>query len=230
MKYDIIGSNMQLVIIEFEPGETIFSESGAMVYMSENVEMHAKAMGGFLAGLKRKFLTKESFFMQQFSCTGGTGIVAFGGNAPGKIVPIDLRGGHEYVGQKGAYLGSEASVTLDTALQKKIGAMMLGGQGAFLQKYRGEGTVFLTACGDMVEMHLQPGQTIKVDTNCAVVWESSVSYDIQRAGNVKTMLLGGEGMFINRLTGPGLVILQSMTMSDLARSLLPFIFPKKRGQ
>ena len=105
--------------------------------------------------------------------------------------------------------------------------MVFGGEGLILQTYWGEGTVFLNACGDMVDMYLEAGQSIKVDTGNAVAWEASVTYDIQKAGNLKTMLFGGEGLFVTRLTGPGKVILQSMTLANLAGAIIPFI-PKRR--
>jgi uncharacterized protein (TIGR00266 family) len=226
MKYDIIGANLQLAIVEIEPNEMMYSEAGAMVYMSENVEMQAKARGGMMKGLKR-MLTKETFFMTEYWSTGGTGIVAFGGKGPGKIIPLDLRGGVQYMAQKDAFMCAENSVEMDIAFQKKLGSMVFGGEGLILQKYWGEGTVFVNACGDIVDMYLQPGQSIKVDTGNAVAWEASVTYDIQKAGNLKTMIFGGEGLFVTRLTGPGRVYLQSMTLSNLAGAIIPFI-PRKR--
>ena len=118
---------------------------------------------------------------------------------------------------------SKDSVDMDIAFQKKLGTWFFGGEGLILQRYWGEGTVFIHACGDMVEMTLEPGQSIKVDTGNAVAWEASVSYDIQKAGNIKTMVFGGEGLFLTRLTGPGKVILQSMTIANLAGAIIPFI-------
>lgn len=223
MKYDLIGENLQMAVLEIEPGELIYSEAGAMVYMSENVEMQAKARGGIMKGLKR-MLTKETFFLTEYWSTGGTGIASFGGNCPGKIIPLDLRGGVQFMAQKDAFLCAENTVEMDIAFQKKLGTMFFGGEGLILQRYWGEGTVFIHACGDMVEMNLEPGQSIKVDTGNAVAWEASVSYNIEKAGNIKTMFFGGEGLFLTRLTGPGKVILQSMTLSNLAGALIPF-FP-----
>ncbi|MCK4614472.1 MAG: TIGR00266 family protein [Thermoplasmata archaeon] len=222
MKYDIIGSNLQVAILEIEPNELVYSEAGAMVYMSENVSMQAKARGGLMKGLKR-MLSKETFFLTEYWSTGGTGVVGFGGNIPGKIIPLDLRGGRQYLAQKDAFLAAENSVEMDIAFQKKLGSMFFGGEGLILQRYWGEGTVFIHACGDMVEMNLEAGQAIKVDTGNAVAWEASVSYDIQKAGGIKTMLFGGEGLFLTRLTGPGKVILQSMTLANLAGAIVPFL-------
>ncbi len=222
MKYNIIGDNLQMAVLEIEPNEVVYSEAGAMIYMSGNMTMQAKAKGGILRGLKR-VLSKETFFLTEYRSVGGTGMVAFAGNVPGKIAPIDLRGGRQFIAQKDAFLAAENAVEMDITLQKRFGSMLFGGEGLILERFWGEGVVFIHACGDLVEMDLQPGQIIKVDTGNAVAWEASVGYDISQAGGVKTMLFGGEGLFVTTLTGPGKVILQSMTAANLASALIPFL-------
>lgn len=192
-----------------------------MLYMSGNVQMEAKAKGGVLSGLKRA-VSGESFFVTNFRAEGGPGLVGFGGNVPGKIVALDLRGGKQWMLQKTAFLAAEDNVNLDIAFQKKFGAALFGGEGLVLQKVNGEGTVFISGCGDFIEYNLQPGQIMKVSTANVAAWEASVSYDIQSLG-IKTALFGGEGLFVTTLTGPGRVILQSMTMSRLANSLVPYL-------
>ncbi|HRR66957.1 MAG TPA: TIGR00266 family protein [Methanomassiliicoccales archaeon] len=221
MKYTISGDNLQFVNIEFMPGEMIYSEAGSMVYMSGNVRMEAKATGGVLSGLKRA-MAGESFFVTNFYADGGPGLVGFAGNVPGKVMAIDLRGGKQWVLQKTAFLAAEASVALDIAFQRKFGAALFGGEGLILQKVYGEGTAFISGAGDFIEYNLLPGQSLKVSTANVAAWEASVSYDIQSLG-VKTALFGGEGLFVTTLTGPGKVVVQSMTMSKLANSILPYL-------
>jgi uncharacterized protein (TIGR00266 family) len=221
LKYTISGDNLQFVNIEFMPGEMIYSEAGSMVYMSGNVRMEAKATGGVLSGLKRA-MAGESFFVTNFYADGGPGLVGFAGNVPGKVMAIDLRGGKQWVLQKTAFLAAEASVALDIAFQRKFGAALFGGEGLILQKVYGEGTVFISGAGDFIEYNLLPGQSLKVSTANVAAWEASVSYDIQSLG-VKTALFGGEGLFVTTLTGPGKVVVQSMTMSKLANSILPYL-------
>ncbi|HOO03425.1 MAG TPA: TIGR00266 family protein [Methanomassiliicoccales archaeon] len=221
MKYTISGDNLQFVNIEFMPGEMIYSEAGSMVYMSGNVRMEAKATGGVLSGLKRA-MAGESFFVTNFYADGGPGLVGFAGNVPGKVMAIDLRGGKQWVLQKTAFLAAEASVALDIAFQRKFGAALFGGEGLILQKVYGEGTVFISGAGDFIEYNLLPGQSLKVSTANVAAWEASVSYDIQSLG-VKTALFGGEGLFVTTLTGPGKVVVQSMTISKLANSILPYL-------
>jgi len=221
MKFNITGDNLQIVNVEFNPGEVIYSEAGSMMYMSGNVRMEAKAKGGLMSGLKRS-LSGESFFVTNFHADGGPGLVGFVGNVPGKIMPIDLRGGKQWLLQKTAFLAAEDDVNMDIAMQRKFGAALFGGEGLILQKVFGEGTVFIAGAGDFIEYNLMPGQVMKVSTANVAAWEASVSYDIQSLG-LKTALFGGEGLFVTTLTGPGRIILQSMTMSKLAASLVPYL-------
>jgi uncharacterized protein (TIGR00266 family) len=225
MKYTITGDNLQLANLEIIPGETVYAEAGAMTYMSGNVSMEAKMKGGFMKGIKRK-LTGESFFMTEFNAEGGTGLVGFSGNVPGKIMALDLRGGKEWILQKDSFLCAENNVDLDIAFQKRLGATFFGGEGFILQRTRGEGLAFAHAAGDLIEFDLQPGQLTKVSTAHCVGWEASVQYDIQAAGGIKTALFGGEGLFVTTLRGPGRVVLQSLTLAQLANALSPFL-PKQ---
>jgi uncharacterized protein (TIGR00266 family) len=221
MKYSITGDNLQFVTMEIENGETVWAEAGAMVYMSANMDMKAELQGGLFKGIKRK-LAGESFMITNFTSQGGPGVVAFGGNAPGKIYAMDITG-KDFLAQKDAFLCAEKSVNWEIAFQKKLGSTFFGGEGLILEKISGSGMVFFHACGDLVEMDLKPGQTYKIATAHVVGWESSVTYDIQAAGGIKTSMFGGEGFFLTTLTGPGKIVIQSMTLPQLADSLVPFL-------
>jgi uncharacterized protein (TIGR00266 family) len=220
LQWRILGNNMPALVCELAPNEKVYADKGSMVYMSGNVELTAKARGGLMKGLARKALTGEDFFLSEFVPQGGPGVVAFAPHLPGRIIPFDLRGGKVLLGQKTAFLVGEDTVTLETAMQKKIMAGVFGGEGLIIQRYRGEGTVFLEALGDIIEMQLQPGQKMLVDTGKAVAWEQSVSYDVQAAGGLKTMAFGGEGVFLASLTGPGKIYLQTMSLDELRASML----------
>jgi uncharacterized protein (TIGR00266 family) len=228
MRYKITGDNLQIVTLEIAPKEIIYAEAGAMIHMSGNINMEAKARGGIWKGIKRKFMG-ETFFLTEFSTKGGNGIVAFAGNAPGTIKPVPLTQGRDFLCQKDAFLCAENGVELDMAFQQKLGASFFGGEGFIIQRLFGNGTAFIHACGDFVEMDLKPGQLIKVDTGNVVGWDSTVSYDIQRVKGIKTMFFGGEGIFLTTLTGPGKVILQSMTLHNLATALSPFLPQAESG-
>lgn len=222
MKYKIYGNNLQLAALEIGGGEMIYGEAGAMVYMTGNVNIQAKARGGFFKGLKRK-MTGESFFLTEFTTTGGTGIVAFGGNVPGTIKCLDVGPGKEYMVQKDGFLCAENSVVMDMGFQRKLGSGFFGGEGFILQHMHGNGKVFIHGAGDFIEKDLREGEILKVSTGHALAWENRVNFDIQRTGNVKSMLFSGEGLFVTTLRGPGKVILQSMTLPQLAASLVPYL-------
>jgi len=213
---------LQLVTLQINPGEKIFAEAGSMVYMSANINMEAKMRGGLLKGIGRKF-AGETMFLTEFTSAGGTGLVSFGGNAPGTIKPIELSTSREFLVQKDAFLVAEDNINISVAFQKRLGAAFFGGEGFILEKLSGTGTVFIHACGDFVEFDLKPDQVMKVDTGSVVGWDGTVAYDIQRVKGIKTMFFGGEGIFLTTLRGPGKVILQSMNLGNLATALAPFM-------
>jgi uncharacterized protein (TIGR00266 family) len=222
MKYNITGDNLQLVTVELSPEEKVFAEAGAMVYMSGNINMNTKMRGGLGKAIGRKF-AGETMFLTEFAPTGGTGLVSFGGNAPGTIKALDLRGGKEFLVQKDAFLCAEDNVDMSIAFQKRLGATFFGGEGFILEKLVGEGTAFIHACGDFVEFDLKPDQKMKVDTGSVVGWSSTVDYDIERVKGIKSIFFGGEGLFLTSLKGPGKVLIQSMTLHNLASALMPYL-------
>lgn len=227
MDHRIVGDNLQMAILELDPGDRVFAEAGALVYMSGNVEMSTGAKGGIMKGLKRMF-AGESFFMTEFEAHGGRGLAAFAGNAPGRIQPIELGPGETFVAEKDAFLCASDGLDMDITFQKKLGSGFFGGEGFILQRMTGPGTVFLHAVGDFVTMELEEGQSLKVEAGCVVGFAPTVDYDIQYVGDIKSALFGGEGFFLVRLTGPGRIILQSMTLQKLATALRPY-FPQQGG-
>jgi uncharacterized protein (TIGR00266 family) len=227
MEYTITGDNLQLVTVELNAGEKMYGEAGAMVYMSSNITLEAKMKGGLVKAIGRKF-AGETMFLTEFTPAGGEGLVAFGGNAPGTIKPIELTAGKEFIVQKDAFLCAEDSIDLSVAFQRRLGSVFFGGEGFILERLSGEGTAFIHACGDFVEFELQTGETMKVDTGCVVGWDGTVSYEIERVKGIKTMFFGGEGLFLTALKGPGKIIIQSMTLHNLAAALVPFL-PLQKG-
>jgi uncharacterized protein (TIGR00266 family) len=221
MHYEITGDNLQMVTIHLTPGESVCAEAGAMVNMSGNIQMTTNVKGGLFKGLKR-VVTGESLFMTTFTPEKGEGFVTFAGNVPGKIFALDLDG-REFIAQKDAFLCSEPGIDLDITFTKKLRAGAFGGEGFILQRLSGSGKAFLHCCGDIKEMMLGEGEVIRVETGLVVGFDSTVDYSIALAGGVKTVLFGGEGLFLTTLTGPGRVILQSMDLAKLASALIPFL-------
>ena len=228
--FEILGSAMQIVEVELDPGETVVAEAGAMNYLDEGISFEARMGDGsevnqglFKKALSagKRALTGESLFMTHFTNQGhGKKRVAFAAPYPGKIIPLDLaKIGGELTCQKDAFLCAAYGTRVDIAFQKKIGAGFFGGEGFILQRLIGDGNAFLHAGGHVVKKKLQ-GQTLLVDTGCLVAFTPGIDYDIQRAGNLKSMFFGGEGFFLARLSGTGTVLLQSLPFSRLAERVV----------
>ena len=222
MEFKISGDNLQLVTIQINPQEKIYAESGSMVYMSGNINMEAKMRGGLMKGIGRKF-TGETAFLTEFTSQSGTSMVSFGGKTPGTIKDLDITPEKDFFAQKDAFLAAEDSIEMSVAFQKRLGSALFGGEGFIIQKYSGQGKMWIHASGDFVEFDLQPDQILKVDTGSVVGWDSTVTYEIERVKGIKTMFFGGEGIFITKLVGPGKVILQSLNVRELAQALLPYM-------
>lgn len=215
--YKIYGDDMQAVEVELDPGEGVRAEAGAMMYMERGIEMQTSTGGGLFKGFKR-MITGESFFITTFLFNGkGKGHVAFGAPYPGKIIPLDLgKLGGNFLCQKDAFLCAAQGIEIEVAFTKRIGAGLFGGEGFILQRLEGDGMAFVHAGGTIIERVLQPGEALRVDTGCLVAFAPSVDYDIQFVGGFKNALFGGEGMFLATLTGPGLILLQTLPFSRLA--------------
>jgi uncharacterized protein (TIGR00266 family) len=230
--YKIMGSEMQFVDIELDPGESAVAEAGAMMYKDSLVQMETifgdgsgGGGGGFmdkLLGAGKRLLTGESLFMTVFTHTGaGKAHVAFGAPYPGNILPIKLSTvGGCLICQKDSFLCAAKGVSISIYFQRKILTGLFGGEGFIMQKLDGTGMTFLHAGGTVMERRLSAGETLHVDTGCVVAFEPSVQFDIQQAGNIKTSLFGGEGLFFAVLQGPGLIWLQSLPFSRLAGRML----------
>lgn len=218
MQYQITGDNMQALHMSFTKGEQAYAEAGAMLYYRGAIEMDSKAQGGILKSLSRKIFTGESLFMTTFLCEGESGEVAFAAPTPGKIKNIELKGS-EIICSKDSYLCSMGNVDISITFTKKLSAGIFGGQGFILQKISGEGLVFIHGGGNFVEMDLLPNEKVLVDTGCIVMFEPTVSYDVNYIGGIKKALFGGEGLFLASLVGPGKVILQTLPFARLASEL-----------
>ncbi|MDX1662764.1 MAG: TIGR00266 family protein [Candidatus Promineifilaceae bacterium] len=228
--YHVFGDDLQFVEIELDPQETVIAEAGAMMYMDDGINFEAK-MGdgsnpsqGFLSklgGVAKRAITGESLFMTHFTNSGqGKKQVAFSAPYPGKIIPIDLDDtGGELICQKDSFLAAALGTEISIAFNRRLGAGFFGGEGFILQRLRGDGHVFVHAGGTVVEKQLQGGKVL-VDTGCIVAFESTISYDIQRAGNLRSMFLGGEGLFLATLQGHGRIWMQSLPFSRLADRIL----------
>jgi uncharacterized protein (TIGR00266 family) len=228
--YELIGDDLQAVIVTLDPGETVIAEAGAMMFMEQGIEMNTTldpnkqgggVFGKLFSGAKR-VLSGDTFFVTTFLNTGNArSRVAFSSPFPGKIKPIDLvEWGGVVVAQKDSFLCAPRGTQVDIAFTRRIGAGFFGGEGFILQRISGDGVAVLHASGALWEKTLAPGEALRVDTGCIVAMEAQVTYDIQMVPGIKTALFGGEGLFFAVLTGPGRVLLQTMPFSRLADRII----------
>ncbi|MCK5097666.1 MAG: TIGR00266 family protein, partial [Desulfobacteraceae bacterium] len=224
--YRLLGDDMQIVEVELDPGETVIAEAGAMNYMEDGISFEAK-MGdgseadqgimGKLLGAGKRMLTGESIFMTHFTNSGnGKKSVAFAAPYPGKIIPINMNDvNEELLCQKDAFLCAAYGTKIGIAFTKKLGTGFFGGEGFILQKLNGDGMAFIHVGGTVVKKELN-NETLRVDTGCIAAFTSGIDYSIERAGNLKSMFFGGEGLFLATLRGTGTVYLQSLPFSRMA--------------
>ena len=236
--YKIIGDDIQFVEIELDPGETVIAEAGTMVYMEQGISFDVK-MGdgsspnkgvlGSLLSAGSRLITGESLFLTHFTNRGQTkSRVAFAAPYPGTILPVDLRQvRNNLVVQKDGFLCAAFGTKLSITLNRKIGSGLFGGEGFILQKLEGDGKAFIHAGGTVIERQLN-NDMLRIDTGCVVAYEPSLDFDIETTGSLKSMVFGGEGLFLATIRGTGKVWLQSMPIRKLIRALAPF--GKNRGK
>ncbi len=228
--YKIIGDDLQFVEIELDTNETIIAEAGAMMYMDNDIQFEAKMGDGSnpVAGFwdnalqaGKRLISGESLFITHFTNFGASKQrVAFSSAIPGKIVAIDMgKNNKDIICQKDSFLFAALGSKLDIAFQQRLGVGFFGGEGFILQRISGDGMLFINAGGAIIEKELN-GETIKVDTGCIVGFEEGINYDIQSAGGLKSMVFGGEGIFLATLSGKGKIWLQSLPFSRLADNIL----------
>ena len=218
MRYEIIGETVPAVEMQLMQGESVYTQSGGMIWQTEGISMSTNARGGIARSLGRMF-TGESLFMANYKAERDGAKIAFGSTVPGSVVPVDIGKG-ELIVQKGSFLCAEQTVDLKATFTKKLATGLFGGEGFILQKLFGSGMAFLEVDGDMVERQLAAGEVLKVDTGNVVAFETTVKYDIETVKGLGNIFFGGEGLFITRLTGPGKVILQTQNFNDFAGKIL----------
>jgi uncharacterized protein (TIGR00266 family) len=239
--YEIFGVEMQYVVIELDPGETVIAEAGSMMYMTPDIKMEtvfgdpSAQSSGFLGKVLsagKRVLTGESLFMTTFTNNGRAKTeMAFAAPYPGKIVAMHLdQLGGELICQKDAFLCAAKGVQIGIAFQKKIGVALFGGEGFIMQRLTGDGIAIVHAGGTLLRRTLSAGETLKIDTGCLVALQPQVHYDIQFVGGLKNTLFGGEGLFLATLTGPGEIWLQSLPFSRLAGRMLAGATTKSKDE
>ena len=224
LRYEVFGGNLPAVSIKLDAGQSIYTQSGGMLWMTGGINMETNMKGGLGKGLGR-MISGDSLFMATYTANAPGQEIAVASSFPGSILDLTMNG-NGIIAQKSAFLCAEPNVTLSAYVTRSIGAGLFGGEGFVLQRITGFGKVFLEIDGSLVERILAPGETIKVDTGNVAAFEESVAYQAEMIKGFKNILFGGEGLFLTTLTGPGKVWMQTMTLPAVARKLTPFL-PKQ---
>lgn len=223
MQYRIIGDTMPAVEVLFDvPGEAMYTQSGGMAWMTEGIAMDSNMKGGLGKSIGRMF-SGESLFMATYRAERPGAMVAFASTVAGEVLPVDVGANGGLICQKGAFLCAQETVNLNITFTRKLSAGLFGGEGFILQDISGSGMVFLEIDGNKVEKNLAPGEVIKVDTGNVVAFERTVNYEIETVKGLKNIFLGGEGLFLTKLTGPGKVILQTQNFNEFAGRIIRMV-------
>ncbi len=220
MEYKIVGDNLPAVIISLNPGEEVKCEAGSMSWMDRGIVMETS--GGGLGKMFGRMVTGESLMLNTYKAETA-GDIAFASSFPGSIKAFTVAPGQSVMAQKGAFLASVGDINMSVGFQKKIGGGFFGGEGFLMQKFEGNGIVFLEVDGSAVEYTLNPGQQMVIDTGYLVMMDSTVTLDVEMVKGVKNVLFGGEGLFNTILTGPGRITIQTMPVSKTAMVIYKYI-------
>lgn len=222
LQYRIEGTTLPVVTVTLTPGERIFSSSGGMSWMTQAVEMETNTGGG-LGKMFKRALSGESLFVVDYFVNRGEGEVAFSAEFPGKLMDLDLKEGKSMIVQKDAFVCAEKAVDLDMHFRKRLGAGLFGGEGFILQRLTGPGRAFVNFDGEIMVKELQEGEVLRVDTGHVAMFEPTVDFDVEIVRGFRNILLGGEGLFLATLRGPGKVYLQTMPMDKLAQKIAQYM-------
>ncbi len=225
-KYEIVGNIVPYVELTLNEGEEVYTQSGGMSWRDTTFEMSTSTKGGIMKGLGRMF-SGESMFMNTYRSLKDGSKIAFSSTAPGEIIPINLSGSNGIIAQKNAFLCGEDSVKCDITFTKRFGAGLFGGEGFVLQDIHGEGMAFLEVDGNITKKELKEGEAILVDTGSVVYFDKTCKYEIEMVKGAKNILLGGEGLFLTKIVGPGNVVLQSQNFNEFVGRISSYL-PKSK--
>ena len=222
IKYDIEGGNLPVLICYPEVGQTLCTQTGAMSWMSPNMKMETNSGGGIKKVFGRLF-SGESLFMNEYTAMGGEGMIAFASTFPGSILPYQVTPGNGIIVQKRGFLAMEKGLDVSVYFQKRLRGGFFGGEGFIMQKITGPGIVFIEVDGYAPCYELGVGERLVCDTGALAMMDETCALDVQMVKGAKNIFFGGEGLFDTVITGPGKVYMQSMTIENLAKQLIPYM-------
>lgn len=226
MQFEIKGTPFPVLTCDVSSGESMVCQKGAMCWMSPNMEMSTNAGGG-IGKMFSRAISGESIFQNIYTAKGGDGHIAFASSFLGTILPMQVSAGNSIVAQKKAFLASESNVSFEIFFQEKIGAGFFGGEGFIMQKFSGNGYVFLEIDGSVVEYTLKKDEVMLIDTGYLAAMETTVGISIEKVKGLKNMVFGGEGLFNTKVTGPGKIWLQTMPLSQMCSTIAPYVVTNK---
>ena len=207
--------------VQLQPGEQVVTEAGAMVWMSDNLDVTTSTRGGVFSGLKRRVLSGESFFQNTYAAEGGAGLLGLAPGQPGDIVPYDLDQSELYL-ERGAYLASTPDVECNSNFQ---GLRGLFNEGLFILRASGDGTVFFNSYGDIEEVAVNGSYV--VDNGHAVAWEPTLEYELTKARRIRSFLFSDQ--LLMRFRGRGRLWVQSRNPRSFANWVYPYRPEKSSG-
>ena len=229
MQYEIKGAPFPAVICYLNDGEQMITEGGGMSWMTPNMVMETTTNGGLGKAIGR-LLSRYKMFQNRYTCRGGNGMIAFTSCCPGDIRAVEIHPGQEIICQKSAFLASTPGVNMSVYFKKSLGGGLFGGEGFIMQKFDGEGIVFIELDGSIVEYNLQAGEQLVLDTGHLAMMDATCSMDIQTIKGAKNIFFGGEGLFNTVVTGPGRVLVQTLPINKLAIELYNYMpHPSNNG-
>lgn len=228
----VLGTVMPVLQVDLEPGQTLVSPGGEMSWMTSTIELTTSTSGagskGVFGALKRT-VAGGGLFLTEYRAEGGVGTISFAAKLPGEIRPVAIAPDREYLVHRHGFLAATGGVNLTIGFQQRLGAGIFGGSGFILQRVSGQGTAWVALSGELVEYHLQEGETLRVIPGHVGLFDAGMSFDIQMVKGVKNMLFGADSLFFATLTGPGMVWLQTMPISQLADAIAPYL-PNQQGR
>ena len=226
VNHRILGTTMPVLEVDLQPGQRVVSHSGEISWLTSSIQMTTQTGGagqsGFLGVMKRA-VAGGGLFLTYYDAVGGPGTVAFATKLPGEIRPVAVAPGREYLVHRDGFLAATEEVTLNIGLQQKLGAGIFGGSGFILQRLGGSGTAWIELSGELVEYHLAPGEQLRVLPGHVGLFDAGMAFEIERVKGVKNLLFGAESLFFAKLTGPGMVWLQTLPIANLAHALAPYL-------
>jgi len=233
MDHRVIGTTMPVLEIMLQPGETIVAEPGELSWISGSVSLRTSTMGAGakgLAGVLKRAFAGGGLFMTEYSSSGGPGMVAFATKLPGQIMPVEIQPGKSYLVHRHGFVCATPGIEISVGFQRSLGAGIFGGDGFFLQKLSGQAQAFIELSGEVVTYDLAPGQVLLVHPGHVGMFEDTINFDITVVPGIANVLFGNQGLFLAKLSGPGRVWLQSLTLPNLAHALSPYMGGERTAQ